>query len=115
MWLDWTPNERHSFVLGYIWAYHEGFHSGCREYFDSNPPKVIEDLQRSPLQKCMLRELRYSRPVRFYETKITQFYNQFPGDSDVPLARLLEAFSDTKHKSAQEVHAQSSHRDGVPR
>lgn len=115
MWLSWTPNQRDSFILGYLWAYHDGFHSGCREYFDSNPPKVIVDLQHSPLQKCILQELRYSHAVAFYETEITQFYKQFPDDSEVPLPRLLQAFSDSRHESAQQIHTHWSHRDGVPR
>jgi hypothetical protein len=114
LWLGWMPAERQSFILGYLWAYHSGFTSGCRVYFDANPPKTLGSVEQSPLQRCMLQELHYSREASSYEREITGFYEKFPSDSDVPISWLFQAFSDSEHKAPNEIHSAWSHGHSHP-
>jgi hypothetical protein len=105
MWLGWSSPERERFILGYLWAYHSGFSSGCVTYFDSNSARISADVETSPLQKCKLQELAYSKDASYYEREVTKYYETYPKDSDLPLSWLLLAFSDTENKSATETHA----------
>jgi hypothetical protein len=105
LWLGWAPAERERFVLGYLWAYHLGFTSACRDYFESSPPPTLSSTENSPLQKCMLQELHYSEDVKHYVRRITSFYERFPGDTDLPLSWILQALSDSEGKTPDEIHA----------
>ena len=73
MWLSWSQPERERFVLGYLWAYHSGFGSGCVTFFDENAAQTSANVDTSPLQKCKLRELEYSKDAGYYERVITEF------------------------------------------
>lgn len=105
MWLNWSIPKRQGFVLGYLWGYHSGFSSGCVTYFDSSSTQISTNLETSPLQKCKLQELTYSRDASYYENEITKYYRANPTDYDVPLSWLMQAFSDTENKSAADIHA----------
>jgi hypothetical protein len=105
MWLSWSKPERQRFILGYLWAYHSGFSSGCVTYFDNGSTQISLNVEASPLQKCKLHELAYSKNASFYENAITKYYEKYPTDLDLPLSWLMQAFSDTENKSASEVHA----------
>jgi hypothetical protein len=105
MWLSWTKPERQRFILGYLWAYHSGFSSGCVTYFENGSTQISANVEASPLQRCKLQELTYSKDVSYYESQITIYYEKYPTDFDVPLPQLLQAFSDTENRSASEIHA----------
>ena len=104
-WMSWSEPERERFLLGYLQAYHLGFTSACRNYFEGAPPKTLTSLETSPLQKCMLQELHYSASVTQYERQITDFYNRFPDAHEEPLSWLIQAFSDSERKTPEEIHA----------
>jgi len=103
VWLAWAPSERERFLFGYLQGYNAGFASGCRKYFDANPPVSI-NLKDSPLQACMLQRPQYSKDIKEYTSQITSYYQEFPGDKDVPIVWLLQAFSDSENKTLQEIH-----------
>src|SRR5438874_5709579 len=65
MWLGWSRPERERFILGYLWAYHSGFSSGCVTYFHSSSTKISADVEASPLQKCKLQEHAYSKDATY--------------------------------------------------
>lgn len=104
LWMSWAPGERERFVMGYVWAYYSGFRSGCEAYSEFSAPAAIATLEESPLQKCMLQQLDYSKDANYYQGRITSFYQTYPADSDLPLAWLMQAFSDSEHKTPDEIN-----------
>lgn len=114
LWLSWTPDERERFLFGYLKGYGAGFASGCHRYFAASPPKVISGLSDSPLQRCMLQELSFSKKISEYEAQITVFYKTFPADTDLPVSWLAQAFSDSEKKTPDEIHEAWSHGNAHP-
>lgn len=108
LWLSWSTSEREKFILGYLWAYHRGFSSACQDYFEASPPKTLDNVKNSPLQKCMLQELHYSQSVTYYERRITGFYGKFPDAADESLSWLIQAFSDSEGQTDDELLAARS-------
>ena len=105
LWLSWSADERHGFTAGYVWGYQRGFTEACLAYSEANPPaKTTLDLADSPLQKCNLRKPTYSHSAKQYEEAITSYYTKYPSDVDLPIPWLFLAFSDSEHKTAEEVH-----------
>jgi hypothetical protein len=47
----------------------------------------------------MLQELSFSKKAADYESQITAFYKAFPVDADLPISRLVQAFSDSERKT----------------
>jgi hypothetical protein len=103
-WLGWNAEQRERFVAGFLSAYEIAFRSGCLEYSFADPPKDALDLDKSPLQKCMLQQLSFSRLPDYYEHEITSFYEKFPSDSDIPTSWLILALSDSENKTLEQVH-----------
>jgi hypothetical protein len=83
-WLGWNAEQRVNFVTGFLSAYAIAFRSGCLEYSFADPPKDALDLNKSPLQKCMLQQLSFSKLPDNYAREITSYYERFPSDSDLP-------------------------------
>ncbi len=105
LWLSWSPERRQGFAYGYLWAYHKAFRAACAAYFNASPPpEMTLNLADSPLQKCNLREPDYSKGPDYYQTAITAFYEKYPTDTDVPIAWLFLAFSDSENKSPEQIH-----------
>jgi len=106
LWLSWSLERRQGFTRGYLWAYGATFSQACVAYFDASPPKAMTlDLAQSPLQKCMLRELNYSKDPDYYETQITAYYRRYPTDLDVPIIWLFQAFCDSENKTPEQMHS----------
>jgi hypothetical protein len=103
-WLSWSADQRQSFISGFLTGYTVGFRTGCTEYSFADPPKDGLDLNKSPLQKCMIQELDYSKMPKDYAIRITAFYERYPADADVPTTWLVLALSDSEHKSFEEIH-----------
>lgn len=104
LWLGRTKMEKQQFVSGYLRGFELGFKSGCVTYFDVNPPQAFP-LDKSPLQKCNMKQLTYSKGVDFYANQITTFYETFPSDTDASLPWLLRAFADSENKTLQDIDA----------
>lgn len=111
LWLSWSPERRQGFSGGYLWAYDVGFRQACLAYFTASPPKSMTlDLKDSPLQKCAVRELQYSKGPDRYAALITDYYEKYPDDVDLPITWLFQAFSEQENKSPEEIHrAWSNH------
>jgi hypothetical protein len=103
-WLGWNAEQRVNFVTGFLSAYEIALRSGCLEYFAADPPQDALDLNKSPLQKCMLQRPNFSKLPDNYAREITSYYEQFPSDSDLLTSWLILAFSDSENKSFEHVH-----------
>jgi len=104
-WLGWNAEQRVNFVAGFLSAYQIAFPAGCLEYSFAEPLKNALDLDKSPLQKCMLQQLSFSNLPDNYAREITSFYERFPSDSDIPASWLILASSDAENKLLDQVHA----------
>jgi hypothetical protein len=104
-WLGWNAERRESFVAGFLSAYKLVFRTGCLEYSFADPPKDALDLDKSPLQHCMLQQLSFSKLPDDYAREITSFYERYPSDSNIPTSWLILAFSDSENKTFEQVHA----------
>jgi hypothetical protein len=100
-WRDWNPQQRQNFVSGFLEAYTMGFRAGCLQYSLADTSGEVLDLNKSPLQKCMLQQLSFGKPASAYADVITSFYDRFPADLDIPTAWLILAFSDSENKSPE--------------
>jgi hypothetical protein len=104
-WVNWTSNQRQTFVTGYLEGYNLGFGAACIADFDALPQKLTGlNLADSPLQKCMTQQLQFSKGSSHYAEEITTFYEKFTSDAELPVAWLVQAFSDSEHKTLEEVH-----------
>ena len=101
-WVNWTSDQQHTFLIGYLEGYHLGFGSACVADFDASPQTTFK-LNDSPLQKCKTQELSFSKGLNLAE-EMTTFYKKFPTDVELPIAWLVQAFSDSEHKTLEEVH-----------
>ncbi len=106
LWLSWSVERRRGFTLGYLWGYGPAFRQACVAYFHANPPKTMTlDLTQSPLQKCMLCRLNYSKSADYYEAQITAYYKRYPTDLDLPIIWLFQAFCDSENKTPEQMHS----------
>lgn len=114
MWLGWSAQQQHSFVFGYLHGYQLGFNSACLAYFEATPPKTGFNLGNSPLQKCKLQQLDFSKDVEYYAEQISTFYKRIPADDGVPVSWLIQAFSDSESKTLEEIDAAWSNHHSHP-
>lgn len=104
-WLSWSADQRQTFISGFLAGYALGFRTGCTEYSFADPPPDALDLSKSPLQKCMLQQLDYSKMPKDYAGQISTFYERYPSDLNVPTTWIVLALSDSENKSLDEIHA----------
>ena len=97
-WLGWASAERTGFVRGFIIGHGDGYGSGCRAAETDNTDSRMVGIELDP---CLQREHLFRKDVPFYERFITDFYNRYAMDRDVPLRVLL---LQADEKTPDEVH-----------
>ena len=99
IWLGWTSAERTGFVKGFIMGHSEGYQSGCRTAETRSTQSRKAENQLDP---CLQQRHLFPKKVAFYEQFITEFYNRYSTDRDVPTRVLLlqadEMTPDEVHK-----------------
>ena len=98
VWLEWTSAERMGFVKGFIVGHSEGYQSACRVAEANN---VVSKKTDSEFDPCLQKRHLFRREPPSYEQFVTDFYNRYPMDRDVPLRILL---LQADEKSPEEVH-----------
>lgn len=98
VWLEWTSAERIGFVRGFIVGHGNGYQSGCRIAETNRTSSKKADNGFDP---CLQQRHLFRREAPFYEQFITDFYNRYSMDRDVPI-RILLLHAD--EKTADEVH-----------
>jgi hypothetical protein len=98
VWLGWNSNERTGFVRGFIVGHGEGYQSGCRGAETNSTDSKASDNEFDP---CLQQRHLFRREVPFYEQFITDFYNRYSMDRDVPVRVLL---LQADEKTPSEVH-----------
>jgi len=98
VWLGWTSDERMGFVRGFITGHGDGYQSGCRA---AETNSADSNLAGGDFDPCLQQRHLFRKDPKFYEQFITDFYNRYAMDRDVPF-RVLLAQAD--EKTPEEVH-----------
>lgn len=98
LWLGWTSAERTGFVRGFIVGHGDGCQTGCRTA-ESN--STDSKGAGGDLDPCLQQRHLFHREVPSYEKFVTDLYNRYPMDRDVPLRVLL---LQADEKTPDEVH-----------
>ena len=58
-----------------------------------------------PFAKCLNSSGRgFSRPVDFYVSQVTEFYESFPSDRAIPFEEVLKRLSDSELMTPKQIH-----------
>lgn len=98
VWLEWTPAERTGFVKGFIVGHGEGYQSGCRI---AGANSIGSRKTSNELDPCLQQRHLFRKEAPFYERFITDFYNRYSMDRDVPVRVLL---LQADEKTPDDVH-----------
>jgi hypothetical protein len=98
VWLGWSPAERTGFVRGFIIGHGDGYQSGCRSAETNSTRSRMAANQFDP---CLQQRHLFRKQAGFYEQFITDFYNRYAMDRDVPVRVLL---LQADEKTPDEVH-----------
>ena len=100
-WVSWSAETRLAYVSAYVQAYVEGFRVGCeagKEAYATNIPKGDVG------QKCVGKGKTFSKRLEDYVDKITEYYQSYPTDQHVQVARILEGLCDERQLTPQQMH-----------
>jgi hypothetical protein len=97
-WLDWSAAERTGFIKGFIVGHGDGYQSGCRAVESDD---TGSGSSKSQTGGCLQQQHLFRKDVPFYEQFITDFYNRYSMDRDVPVRVLLLQLDD---KSPDDIH-----------
>ena len=96
LWLEWSSGERVGFVKGFIIGHAEGYKSGCRTADTGDSRRVGRGFD-----PCLQQRHLFQKDAQYYEQLITDFYNRYAMDRDVPVRVLLQQVNE---KTPDEVH-----------
>ena len=85
MWLEWTPPERIGFVRGFVVGHEEGYRKACTTSQERNRAAA----PITGFDPCLEKRHLFKKELPYYEHFITDFYNRYAEDRDVPLRVLL--------------------------
>ncbi len=118
-WLSWSPEQRATYVNGFITGYLQGSHSACEvaeELFGKPGKKYrLEDEHHPsdmPSARCLARMETYSKAKYTesgpdpgaYTDVITEFYTKHSEYRGVPFFILMKLLSDRNYKSADQLY-----------
>jgi hypothetical protein len=117
-WMSWSPAERSVFMGGFIDGYLRGSHEACKvadDLFEVGKPHRLGDEHHPseiPSVRCEARLETYSKykltdsgpDFSAYTVVITEFYTKHPEYQGIPYVYLLSFLSDSKYKTADQLH-----------
>jgi hypothetical protein len=117
-WLSWSPRERATYVNGFITGYLQGSHEACEvaEQLFGEPGKMYSlgdehHPSEMPSARCLSRMQTYSKQFAdsgvnpsAYVDVITEFYTKHPEYRAIPFANIMDALSDSRYKTADQLH-----------
>jgi hypothetical protein len=99
-WLKWSDETRSAYVVAYLWGFEHGFFQGCQigeEIYSAKPTGL-------PGEKCIAKIPNDLRRPEQYADIITAYYQSFPSDRRVPIARLLQGLQSNPNLTIQQMH-----------
>ena len=117
-WLSWSLAERNRYTDGFISGYLAVRLKACNTadaLFEVGQPHRLGDEQHPtdvPSGRCLAAVDTYSKfkyvnsAIDFgpYTNAITEFYTKHPEYQDIPFPHLMQALSDTKSSSADQLY-----------
>ena len=128
-WLSWSPEQRATYIDGFITGYLQGSHRACEvadELFEvGKPHRLGDEHHRSeiPSARCRARMDEYSK-AKYTETAgpdfsayadvITEFYTKHPEYQGIPFVDLMKSLGDHNYKSADQLYQMALNGDLHP-
>ena len=117
-WLSWSPEQRTTYVNGFLMGYATGSHEACDlgdQIFEVGKQHRLGDEHHPselPSARCLARIDKYSSAKTTdsgidygpYTDTITEFYRKYPEYQGVPFFKLLKSLSDSKVRTADELY-----------
>jgi hypothetical protein len=105
-WVMWDEGRRRAFIDGYMRGYKRGQTDGCaaaQHVAQKTSPENAPDL----MPDCVAAGIgTFSENKRdFYVTRITEFYEQYPSDHEIPLDRIMNLISEKEQRTTAQIHA----------
>jgi hypothetical protein len=97
IWLGWSLSERTGFVRGFIVGHEEGYRQACTASGANNRATT----STTGLDPCLEKRHLFKKDLSYYEQFVTDFYNRYTEDCDVPLRVLL---LQADERTPNEVH-----------
>src|SRR5215469_13986457 len=89
-WLNWSKDQRESYVWGFMTGFTHAYLEGCREGLKALPtgksPQVVEVAQ----DQCYLHQADFSKGTTYWAQEVTDFYKAYPQDRDVYISEVME-------------------------
>ena len=104
IWLQWDRSHRLGFVEGYLRGNHDGHEKGCLSAQEVKSETSKTETSLLGMTQCLKTEKSFSGPVDIYANKITEFYQQFPSDREIPMIYVLTFLSDEDKKDFKQIH-----------
>jgi hypothetical protein len=95
VWLGWSSAERTGFVRGFIIGENDGFRRACAISQASELRQATGD------DPCLKEQHLFHKDLPYYEKFVTDFYNEYSTDRDVPVRVLVVSADD---KTPAQVH-----------
>jgi len=118
-WLSWSPEQRATYVDGFITGYLQGRNQACAvadELFEKGKPHRLGDGHHPddlPSARCLAQMEEYSRgrytasgsiDASSYTDVITEFYTKHPEYRGIPFVNLMKLLSDRDYKTADQLY-----------
>jgi hypothetical protein len=103
-WLLWTPEQRNTFIEGYVTGYMRGTRKACNVARDLYVADKSQRPGEDPSGSCLARLESYSKHSDAYTTVLTGFYTSHPEYRGIPSIYLLEFLSDSRFKTADQLY-----------
>ena len=118
-WLSWSPQQRSTYVDGFIGGYLHGSHRACEvadELFEVGKPHRLGDEHHPseiPSARCLARMEEYSKAkyressgpdFSAYADVITEFYTKHPEYEGIAFFDLMKCLGDHNYKTSDQLY-----------
>ena len=103
-WLLWDALERKGFISGYLSGYKSGHNEGCGQAITYLVSQAPASKGPDPRAFCENAQLAFSEDKAHYIKTITEFYNTYANDREIPLPMMMWLLSDQQNKNPTQIH-----------
>ena len=103
-WVSWSPEQRDTFLDGFVTGYVMGTNRACDATNDLWEVGKAHRPGEDPSARCSARLELYSKDLKSYTTVLTQFYTEHPEYQNIPVVYLMRFLSDNQFKTADELY-----------
>jgi hypothetical protein len=106
-WVSWNSDMQAQYIRGYYEGYQRGDRVGCGDtiaFFVAKGVQTSMAMPAEPAGNCLKVKLQWSDSNESYAEKISQYYQTYLTDHDIPVPLLMEELSDQKHMSFVQIH-----------